>query len=149
MGFVQNEQTAKKTRYKTDNCAALPAYAACFALLANTGAAEQLITVPSGQPLTLGEVLIDDSQGEDWLRFRFIAPKIGDGGVSYDQAAPDMDYLCQHLVIPYLAEYALNPPRVIISLSDRMVEFGKTNPGATQYFEAYRPQDNTCIWEAF
>ncbi|MCF6232295.1 MAG: DUF6497 family protein [Rhodobacteraceae bacterium] len=123
--------------------------AAGFALIAGPGQCEQLIPVPSGQPLSLGEVLIDDTQGKDWIRFRFIAPRIGEGGVDYQLAAPDMDYLCQHLAIPYLAEYALKPARVIISLSDRMVEFGKANSEATQYFEAYRPENNTCIWEDF
>jgi len=122
-----------------------------LALIAVTGHSEQLIPVPSGQTVTLGEVLIDDSQGADWVRFRFIAPGIGagQGKVSYDISAPDMDYLCQKLALPYLAEYNLNPARVVISFSDRMVEFGKPDRDATQYFEAYRPENDTCIWEAF
>ena len=99
--------------------------AASFAVLAGTALAEQLIPVPSDQPLTLGEVLIDDTQGEDWIRFRFIASEIGDAGINYEQVAPDMDFLCQHLALPYLAEYGLAPSRIIISLSSRMVEFGK------------------------
>lgn len=123
--------------------------AANLTLVPGTAMAEKMITVPSGQPLTLGEVLIDDTQGEDWIRFRFIASEIGDAGVNYEQAAPDMDFLCQHLALPYLAEYGLTSPRIIISLSSRMVEFGKSTPDVTQYFEAYRPENNTCIWEAF
>jgi hypothetical protein len=132
-----------------DDLIATAVTVASLALVTGTALAEQLIPVPSGQPLTLGEVLIDDTQGEDWIRFRFVAPKIGAGGVSYEIAAPDMDFLCQHLAIPYLVEYGLTPPRVIISLSSKMVEFGRSTPDNTQYFEAYRPENNTCIWEAF
>jgi len=122
------------------------------ALMAATGTvAQQALNVPSGQPVTLGQVLVDDSPGEIWVRFRFIAPDINaqKAIISADMAATDMDYLCQSLALPYLAEYALEPVRVIISLSDRDVPFGTTNPTATQFFEAYRPEKTTCIWEAF
>jgi len=120
-------------------------------LIAGPAMAEKALQVPSGQPVTLGEVLIDDSQGETWVRFRFIAPHIGGATdeVPYEKAATDMDHLCQNLALPYLAEYALDPARVVISLSDRAVPFGTANRDATQYFEAYRPENTTCIWEAF
>lgn len=127
----------------------------CLGMLAGPVMAEGTIQVPSGQPLTLGEVLIDDSQGETWVRFRFIAPNIGttlntgQAAVPYDTAAADMDHLCQNLVLPYLAKYALEPARVVISLSDRPVPFGTANPDVTQFFEAYRPENARCIWEAF
>ncbi len=116
-----------------------------------TPVAAQQMQVPSGQPVTLSEVLIDEQPGEIWVRFRFIAPEIArDGGaVSYDIAAPDMDHLCETLALPYLQEYALNPTRVVISLSDREVPFGAPTPEATQFFEAYRPETTRCIWEEF
>lgn len=126
-------------------------YVACLVLVAGAAVAEQVLQVPSGQPVTLGEVLIDDTQGETWLRFRFVAPRIGagQGRVPPETAAADIDHLCQHLVLPYLAKYALEPARVVISLSDRAVPFGTADPQATQYFEAYRPENTRCIWEAF
>ncbi|PCI06834.1 hypothetical protein COB72_11370 [bacterium] len=107
--------------------------------------------VPSGQPVTLSEVLIDEQPGGIWVRFRFIAPDISrkGGAVSYDIAAPDMDHLCETLVLSYLQEYALTPARVVISLSDRNVPFGASAPEATQFFEAYRPETSRCIWEEF
>lgn len=127
-----------------------PAYALAF-LLANTATAQQALHVPSGQPVILGEVLIDDTQGATWVRFRFVAPQIGEGAgdVGYATAAGDMDHLCAHLALPYLAKYALEPARVVISLSDRPVPFGASDPQATQYFEAYRPANSACIWEEF
>ncbi len=106
--------------------------------------------MPSGQPVTLDEVLTDNNPGELWLRFRFVAPRIGDGvgRIGFDVAALDMSHLCQTLVLPYVAHHQLKPSRVVISLSDRPVEFGDAAPDATQYFEAYRLEGSACIWEA-
>jgi len=113
--------------------------------------AQQALEVPSRQPVTLGEVLIDDTTKDLWVRFRFIAPNIGDGPeqVAYETASGDMDYLCRFLVLPYLAQYDLQPSRVVISLSDRPVPFGAKDPDATQYFDAYSPGPVDCTWEAF
>ena len=107
------------------------------------------VDVPSGQPLELHEVLIDDLGDEIWLRFRFVAPQIArDGGsVTYAVAEPDFMHLCETLALPYIAEYALTGDVIVISLADRRVEFGQPDPDATQFFEAFRPVDNTCIWE--
>ncbi len=126
-------------------------FVAFLALFAIPALAEQSLQVPSGQPITLAEVLVDDHETETWVRFRFVAPGIGDGvdDLNYEKAAPDMDHLCTVLALPYLIEYALDPARVVISLSDRLVPFGTANRDATQYFEAYRLENDTCIWEAF
>lgn len=113
--------------------------------------AQDNVPVPSGQRVVLNEVLIDDSPGETWLRFRFLAPQIAatGGDIDNDTAAADMDHLCDHLVLPYLTKYALDPSRIVISLSDRDVPFGASAPDATQFFEAYRLENARCIWEGF
>ncbi len=107
------------------------------------------LPVPSGQPVHLDDVLLDNNPGELWVRFRFIAPKIGTtvGRITYDVASKDMEHLCQILAVPYVAEHELQPARVVISLSDRPVEFGDVAPDATQFFEAYRLEQSRCIWE--
>ena len=107
------------------------------------------IDVPSGQPVELHEVLVDDLGDEVWLRFRFIAPEIAreGGSITYATAEPDFMHLCETLALPYIAEYALSGDVVVISLADRDTEFGQADPDATQFFEAFRPVDNTCIWE--
>lgn len=106
--------------------------------------------VPSGQPITLHEVLVDDVNGESWLRFRFIAPRIARavGEITFAEAGADMEHLCGAVAVPYLAEYALESDLVVISLADQETEFGETNPEATQFFEAFRIKDDACIWEA-
>jgi len=106
------------------------------------------IAVPSGQAVTFHEVLLDQAPGALWARFRFVAPDIG-GAVDHDASAADMDHLCAEFALPYLADNGISPARVVISLSDRVVPFGEAAPDATQYFEAYRPEDGRCIWEGF
>ncbi|MDX1743504.1 MAG: DUF6497 family protein [Ruegeria sp.] len=112
---------------------------------------ENLLPVPSGQPVHLSDVLLDNNPGELWVRFRFIAPKIGStvGRIGYDVAAVDMAHLCQTIAVAYVAKYKLEPARVVISLSDRPIEFGRSAPDATQFFEAYRLEQSQCIWEGF
>jgi hypothetical protein len=58
-----------------------------------------------------------------------------------------MQHLCDTTALPYMAEYDLTGDMIVISLSDRKTEFGVADPDATQFFEAYRPVDNLCIWE--
>lgn len=107
------------------------------------------IDVPSGQPVDLQEVLIDEVGTETWLRFRFVAPQISrdTNGVDYETAAFDMGHLCEVLAIPYIVDFDLNGDVIVISLADRNTEFGVADPDVTQFFEAYRPVDDTCIWE--
>ncbi|MFN3294273.1 MAG: DUF6497 family protein [Gemmobacter sp.] len=86
------------------------------------------------------------------VRFRFIAPRIArEGGtIDFDTAAEDMDHLCQTFALPRIETVTgPQPAQVVISLSDRPVEFGVITPEATQFFEAYSIEDGTCVWEAF
>jgi hypothetical protein len=38
---------------------------------------------------------------------------------------------------------------VVISLADRPLPFGLQDATVTQFFEVYRPDGASCIWEAF
>lgn len=126
----------------------------CFCallLLAAPLHAVEPLEVPSGHPITLTEVLQDEAPGALWLRFRFLAPDIArDGGrISVDAAVRDMQHLCDQIAVSYVADAALDPARIVISLSDRFVPFGQQDPAATQFFELYSLQDGRCIWEEF
>ncbi|MDG1168651.1 MAG: DUF6497 family protein [Sulfitobacter sp.] len=107
------------------------------------------IDVPSGQPITLQEVLVDTIGAETWLRFRFVAPEITSDAEGQDPeaTASDMTFLCETMALPYIAEYGLSGDVIVVSLASQETEFGVSYPDATQFFEAYRVQDNTCIWE--
>ncbi|MEP1520798.1 DUF6497 family protein [Ascidiaceihabitans sp.] len=115
------------------------------------GSAAVAQDVPSGQSVTLFDALIDKVEGQTWLRMRYVAPAIArdGGGVDYDTASIDMAHLCASAALPYANEYAIDPHTVVISLSDRETEFGVQDQEATQFFEAYRVQNDACIWEAF
>lgn len=111
------------------------------------------VTVPSGQPIEFLDVIKGyDSAIGTAVRYRFLAPAISRAmaHVSFVQAADDMAVLCQDYVLPRLmAGAAALPDQIIIVLADRAVEFGMADPDATQYFEAYRPEDGACFWEGF
>jgi len=116
------------------------------------------VTVPSGQQVLLSEVLLDETPGALWARFRFVAPAISRQGalsdgagaaMDFQRSAADMEHLCDSLALDYLRKHELAASMVVISFSDRPVEFGTPAPEATQFFEAYRPDDGGCIWEAF
>jgi hypothetical protein len=104
--------------------------------------------VPSGQPVTLHEVLVDAQDTTTYLRFRFIAPQIGKD-VDFDVAGPDMMHLCQNVALGYMTDYALEGDKIVISFMDRITEFGVPDPDAVQYFEAFKPKNDTCMWDDF
>ncbi|MBS0565647.1 MAG: acetolactate synthase [Proteobacteria bacterium] len=97
--------------------------------------------------------MVRDTGGPDGLtyRFRFLAPAIARAGgtVSADAAEADMQALCESYALPRIATTGPVPQEIVISLSDRPVNFGEPAPDATQYFEAYRPEGKTCVWQGF
>ncbi|WP_372573690.1 DUF6497 family protein [Ruegeria jejuensis] len=119
--------------------------------VAGTVQADARIPVPSGQPVELQDVLLDKNPGALWLRFRFMAPAIGktEERIGYEVAAQDMEFLCNQVVVPYVGKHELDPARIVISMADRNVEFGQSDPKATQFFETYRLEDARCIWEEY
>ncbi len=113
---------------------------------------EEVITVPSGQVVTLMGV-ITDVAGPSGLtvRFRFLAPAIAREGGSIDPeiAALDMDFLCQSYALGRIASIGPQPAQIIISMSDIDLPFGETRPDATQLFNSYSIADGTCVWEIY
>ena len=111
-----------------------------------------VITVPSGQAVTLLDV-IEDMAGPDGLtlRFRFLAPAVArEGGtVDADVAGRDMDALCQDYALPRVATTGPQPAQIVISMADRDVPFGETHPEATQLFNSYSISDGICVWDMF
>jgi hypothetical protein len=114
------------------------------------------IKLPSGQQVTLLEAL-GNSPGSNGvaLRYRFLAPAVArDGGsIDADTAGADMDWLCQTYALPRLPVTGPMPAEIIISMADRDVPFGESDPEATQFFNAYSIETSidgaNCLWEPF
>ena len=100
------------------------------------------IAVPSGQPVTLAEVLLDHAPGhpgQTWARFRFLAPQIarGTGTVSYDQARPPTWTTCAKspgAALP--GRTRADAARVVISLSDRDGALWRAGSGCDPVFRS-------------
>lgn len=122
-------------------------------MLGGAVGADPVIDVPSGQPVTLQDV-IWNAPGDAGLavRFRFIAPHIARNGgiIDFETALEDMDHLCTTYALPRVDTITgPMPAQVIISMSDIEVDFGVATPEATQFFEAYAIVDGACIYEGF
>ncbi|MFC0279760.1 DUF6497 family protein [Falsigemmobacter intermedius] len=114
---------------------------------------QELIPVPSGQAVTLQDVILNQP-GPMGLsaRFRFIAPAIArEGGtIPFETASADMEYLCNSFALPRVTTgTGPLPEQIIVSLSDIPVTFGEITPDATQFFEAFSIEGDACLWEQF
>ncbi len=112
---------------------------------------DPLIAVPSGQPVTLLEVLTDQPGQGLTYRFRFVAPEISreKGQPDFELIGRDLEHLCNAYALPRIAEGGPVPNQIVISIADRPTVFGEPDPQVTQFFEAYSIEDDACTWEPF
>lgn len=113
--------------------------------LSDEGAGAGLLPVPSGQQIAF---LDRTGEPEGVLRFRFLAPGIGEGTLG-EQASEDMQALCDLYALAHLPDPADPPRQIVISLSERAVPLGESAPDVVQFFEAYRIESGACVWEMF
>jgi hypothetical protein len=126
------------------------AFGGALALATTAGAMEDSPAVPSGLQMTLQEALFDRLQdGTEALRLRYVAPDIAKEAVSYATVADDFGVVCEAVGLPLLTKEERTVDQIIVSFSDRETAFGVANPDATQYFEVFTLENDTCIWEAF
>ncbi|WP_412506819.1 DUF6497 family protein [Roseovarius sp. SYSU LYC5161] len=114
-------------------------------LVAAPAVAAQDVAVPSGQPLELMELRLDEAQ--DMARFRFLAPELA--ARSFAEVADDFAVLCADFARPALDAEGIAVEKVVISLSAQKVPFGEPAPDVTQFFEVFRLSNTDCIWEYF
>ena len=111
-------------------------------LLAAPALAQEAPEVPSGQPVTLYEVLLEDGR----QRWRFLAEEVR--GLEVDAVLADMQALCDGYILPTVQDDRRGD-EIVVNLMDRVVAFGDSDPDARQHFEAYRIENGACIWEVF
>ena len=123
-------------------------FAVVSVALFGTHVAAQEVVVPSGIEVTLYDVILEPDT--KIARYRFRVPAIGgDDGVTFADALPDIQFLCDEVVVPGLAENGWTQGEVVISLSTQDVDFGVASPGVVQYFQPFSIQAGACIWEDF
>ena len=122
-------------------------------LAAPVQAADRL-AVPSGQLVLPYEALWEDhltegSAGEVWLILRFLMPGIAKskGKVSFGDAAPDIDFLCDNVGLPLVEMTGGGVDQIIVTLMDVPIPRGQTDARVTQFMNAYRVDQGVCIWE--
>lgn len=101
---------------------------------------------PSGQPVTLYDLVIEAEAG--LARFRFLMPGLAQG-LDHAAVAADLPWLCENVALPELEANGWSVGTVVISVGDRTVPLGEMDPEAVQFFEAFRVTDGTCILEVF
>ncbi len=116
--------------------------AVILAILAGPVAASE-ITVPSGRVLTLFDVIMEP----DLARFRFVLPQAGKG-VEFTDLVDDLQFLCDDVALPALAEAGREVPQMVISVSAEPVTFGEPTD-ITQFFQPFKVDGDICGWEEF
>jgi hypothetical protein len=128
--------------------------ASLFVVLAAAGGCEEAappadaIPVPSGRKVRLIEVITSAPGPEGaTARFRFLLPGLTEADIP--ASADDMQALCETYALERVADMVPAPQQIIISLAGASVPFGEPSPDVVQFFEAFRPEDGTCVLAAF
>lgn len=111
-----------------------------------------MVVVPSGQAMTLQDVIIDTpSPTAAIYRFRYLAPAIARNGgtMNFQTSIDDMQALCDGYALKQLAPPLPVSVQIVVSLADREMPFGETDPEATQFFMSFQIKDGQCILEPF
>ncbi|WP_102222711.1 DUF6497 family protein [Acidimangrovimonas sediminis] len=137
-----------------------PALLALLALtapaLASTAPAETppaAMTLPSGQAVTLHQVIWPEAQaagGERRLRLRFVAPQIAAGAktlIAPEAASDDLQYLCDHVALPALKKDGRAVDEIVITMMAKPLPFGTADPKVRQYIDTFLPKEDHCEWE--
>lgn len=82
------------------------------------------------------------------VRLRFVAPELANPErFGFEVVEPDFQALCDQVGPEIVANSAPNAHQVIISVASEPVVFGESAPSVVQYFDLFRVEGDTCIWE--
>jgi hypothetical protein len=118
---------------------------AVLLLVLPEGAVAESVVTPGGLTVDMYAVIIEPDTG--MARFRFLYPDLG--ALAPEAAFPDMQWLCDQVALAEVQAMGAAPQQIIITLSDRVVEQGMSDPDALQYFEGYNIATGACVWEPF
>jgi hypothetical protein len=107
------------------------------------------VQLPSGLEAGLMEGFVEvQPDGARWARFRYVMPALAETA-DFDSVQQDFVVLCEAQALPMLSDAGEQVSQVIVSLMDKPLEFGQSDPGTVQYFETFAIRDGRCIWEEF
>jgi len=107
------------------------------------------VTLPSGLEAGLMEGFVEvQPDGDRWARFRYVMPALAEAA-DFDLVQKDFVVLCEAQALPMLSDAGEQVSQVIVSLMDKPLEFGQSDPGTVQYFETFAIRDGRCTWEEF
>lgn len=109
-------------------------------ILAETSLSDEILS-----QVNLDEIIVARDVMPPVARFRFTAPGL-QSGFDYAQLSDVMMTLCSTHALPKLGEIRAEMWQIIVSLSDRVVEFGASDANAVQVFETFDVVDNQCTW---
>ena len=106
------------------------------------------LELPSGQAIAFQEYLVEPQDAQDQLaRFRYVMAALE--GMVYAEVEADFLTLCEAHALPLLRDHGVVAGQIIVSIGARVSEFGVTDPDNRQFFEVFRPEGDSCIWEGF
>jgi hypothetical protein len=79
---------------------------------------------------------------------RVIVPGAAEPGYA-DMVQDDLDWLCETHAAPLSALPAARSDEVVVTIMDRPVPRGATDPEARQFFGVYAMRDGACVPEGF
>lgn len=107
----------------------------------------QGLTAPSGLEVEGVDYLFDAEAG--FARFRLVAPTLGGEGAGIADVSDDFRWFCETFAVAALNTNGVTPDQIVISIADRTVPFGVSDPEATQYFTGFSTDGITCTEELF
>lgn len=124
-------------------CLLIAGFAAGTAAASSTGASE--FGVPSDNQTYLHEAMVDAQTEPSSLRLRFVQPSLS-AGFDYSDVSDDLFALCQAQFRGEVAQNVAEMGQVIVSIANKEVPFGETNPDVVQVFEVFHLGDAGCEW---
>lgn len=110
------------------------------------------VTAPSGLTWGLQETLFEPTGASDddieVIRLRYVSELVADrAAYGFDVIEKDFVFFCESVGLQKVTESAPQARQIIVSVASDWVAFGETAPEIVQYFEAFRPEGNLCIWD--
>lgn len=124
----------------------------CAALCWSLPVYGDVISAPSGLQVELHETLYEPlgvtASTARIMRLRFVAPDLGDvEEYGIDRVEGDFEWFCHQFGLPRARKAAPLVEQVIVSIASQEVPFGDIVPEVVQYFDAFRIEEDSCIWE--